>query len=120
MAEVRLRKNFQGVLISKQSFNSLWIRIEFDYKGPTQMLDFEYSTGKKGLWGDYDQESPTYHQDKKVYHSVGWTRYYYTLQSIPLSFWGTREIGDCAVEVVIRGEGVFDDAVLWDAYTVNL
>ena len=24
------------------------------------------------------------------------------------------------MEVVIRGEGVYDDAVLWDAYTVNL
>jgi len=119
MAEVRLRKNFYGNLIPKVSADSLRVTVEFDYKGPAQTLDIEISSGKKGLWGDYDQESPTYHTSKYV--SVSDTPWSYSkTYTISLSFWGDRKIEDCAVEVVIRGEGVYDDAVLWDAYTVNL
>ncbi len=117
--EVKLRKNFYGTLIPKVSSDSLRVKVEFDYKGPAQTLDIETNTGKKGLWGDYDQESPTYHDSKYVSKSDTFRSYTFT-RYIPLSFWGTRQIDDGAVEVVIRGEGVYDDAVLWDAYTVNI
>jgi hypothetical protein len=117
--EVKLRKNFYGTLIPKVSSDSLRVKVEFDYKGPAQTLDIETNTGKKGLWGDYDQESPTYHDSKYVSKSDTFRSYTFT-RYIPLSFWGSRQIDDCAVEVVIRGEGVYDDAVLWDAYTVNI
>ena len=117
--EVKLRKNFYDTLIPKVSSDSLRVKVEFDYKGPAQTLDFETNTGKRGLWGDYDQESPTYHDSKYVSKSDTFRSYTFT-RYIPLSFWGSRQIDDGAVEVVIRGEGVYDDAVLWDAYTVNI
>jgi len=119
MAEVRLRKDFYGNLIPKVSSDNLTVTVEFEYKGPAQTLDIEVNSGKKGLWGDYDQESPTYHTSKYVSKSDTF-RSYSKSYTMPLSFWGSREIDDCAVEVVIRGEGVYDDAVLWDAYTVNV
>ena len=119
MAEVKLRKNFYGTLIPKVSSDSLRVKVEFDYKGPAQTLDIETNTGKRGLWGDYDQESPTYHDSKYVSKSDTFRSYTF-IRYIPLSFWGTRQIDDCAVEVVIRGDGVYADAVLWDAYTVNI
>ncbi len=119
MAEVRLRKDFHGTLIPKVSSDSLRVKVEFDYKGPAQTLDIESNTGKRGLWGDYDQESPTYHDSKYVSKSDTFRSYTFT-RYIPLSFWGSRQIDDCAVEIVIRGEGVYADAVLWDAYTVNI
>lgn len=119
MAQVRLRKDFYGTKISKVSADSLLVTVEFDYKGPAQTLDIEVNSGKKGLWGDYDQESPTYHTSKYVSESNTF-RSYSKSYTMSLSFWGTRQINDGAVEVVIRGEGVYDDAVLWDAYTVNL
>lgn len=117
--EVKLRKSFYGTKIAKVSSDSLQVSISFNYQGPAQTLNVETNTGKRGLFGDYDQESPTYYDSKAV--SASDTPKGYTFsRSIPLSFWGTRQIDDCAVEVVIRGEGVYDDAVLWDAYTVNL
>ncbi|MBA7684504.1 hypothetical protein ES703_92904 [subsurface metagenome] len=117
--EVKLRRNFYDTLIPKVSSDSLRVKVEFDYKGPAQTLDIETNTGKRGLWGDYDQESPTYHDSKYVSKSDTFRSYTFT-RYIPLSFWGSRQIDDGAVEVVIRGEGVYDDAVLWDAYTVNI
>jgi len=119
MAEVRLRKDFYGTLIPKVSSQSIRVYIEFEYKGPAQTLDIESNTGKRGLWGDYDQESPTYHDSKYVSESETFRSYHFS-RTIPLSFWGTREIDDGAVEAVITGEGVHDDAVIWDAYTVNI
>lgn len=120
MAEVRLRKNFYGTKIPKTSYDTLLVFIGLNYKGPAQTLDIELNSGKRGLWGDYDQESPTYHfPGRPVYASDTFRSYTFGI-GMPLSFWGDRKIDDCAVEVVIRGEGVYDDAVLWDAYTVNL
>ncbi len=119
MAEVKLRKDFYGTKIPKVSSDSIWITVGFKYKGPAQTLDIETNTGKRGLWGDYDQESPTYHDSKAVSASDTFRSYTFS-RSIPLNFWGTRQIDDCAVEVVIRGEGVYADCVLWDAYTVNI
>lgn len=119
MAEVKLRKDFYGTKIPKVSSDSIRITVGFSYKGPAQTLDIETNTGKRGLWGDYDQESPTYHDSKAVYASDTFRSYTFS-RSIPLSFWGDRRIDDCAVEVVIRGEGVYADAVIWDAYTVNI
>jgi len=119
MAEVRLRKNFYGTSIPKRSTQTLNVYVFFDYTGPAQTLNVEVNTGKRGLWGDYDQESPSYYENIAVNkHDIPYEIGYY--KSIPLSFWGTREIDDCAVEVVIKGKDVYDDAVLWDAYTVNL
>lgn len=117
--EVRLRTNFYGLSIRKYSYQNLGVHISFQYKGPAQTLEVEYNSGKKGLWGDYDQESPAWHRSVVVPAS-GTFKPYTTNNIIPLSFWGTRKIDDCAVEVVIRGQGVYDDAVLWDAYTINL
>lgn len=119
MAEVRLRKNFYGTLIPKVSSDSLRVTVEFEYKGPSQTLDIEVNSGKKGLWGDYDQESPTYHTSRYVSESDSF-RSYSKSYTMSLSFWGDRKIEDCAVEVVIRGEGIHKDAILWDAYTMNL
>lgn len=118
MAQVRLRKDFYGSLIPKVSSDSLLVTVKFDYKGPAQTLEIETNTGKRGLYGDYDQESPTYYDSKAVTASDTLKSYTFS-RSIPLSFWGDRQIDDGAVEVVIRGDGVYDDAVLWDAYTVN-
>lgn len=117
--EVRLRQNFYGSKIPKTSADYLRITISFSYKGPAQTLEIETNTGKKGLWGDYDQESPAYYDSKTVYKSDTLRSYTFS-RMIPLSFWGDRQIEDCAVEVVIRGQGVYADAVIWDAYTVNL
>lgn len=116
--EVRLRLDFYGTKIPKVSSDNLSVTVLYDYKGPAQTLDIEVNTGKRGLWGDYDQESPAYHYAREVYASDILKRYG-LLAKIPLSFWGDRVIDDCAVEVVIRGEGVYADAVLWDAYTVR-
>lgn len=117
--EVRLRKDFYGTKIAKVSSDSLMVLVPFTYKGLAQTLRVEVNTGKRGAWGDYDQESPAYYYDKAV-SSTDTLAYYSLIAFIPLSFWGTRKIDDCAVEVVISGEDVYDDAVLWDAYTVNL
>jgi len=119
MAEVRLRLDFHGTKIPKTSADSLRVNISFSYKGPGQILEIETNSGKKGVWGDYDQESPTYRDSKTVYKSDTFKSYTFS-RTIPLSFWGDRQIEDCAVEVVIRGEGVYGDAVMWDAYTMNL
>ncbi|KKN87045.1 hypothetical protein LCGC14_0263150 [marine sediment metagenome] len=119
MAEVRLRKDFNGTQIPKTSADYLRISISFSYKGPAQTLAIETNTGKRGVWGDYDQESPAYQDSKPVSQSETLRSYSFS-RNIPLSFWGDRQIDDCAVEVVIRGEGVYADAVIWDAYTVNL
>jgi len=119
MAQVKLRKDFYGTKIAKVSSDYLYVTIEFDYSGPAQTLEIEVTSGKRGAWGDYDQESPAYYHSKSVYES-DYLRHYSFSCGLPLSFWGTRQIDDCAVEVVIRGEGVYDDAVFWDAYTVNL
>lgn len=119
MAQVVLRQNFYGTKIPKVSSDNLSVTVLYDYKGSAQTLDIEVNTGKRGLWGDYDQESPAYHYAREVYTSDTLKRYG-LLAVIPLSFWGSRKIDDCAVEVVIRGEGVLESAVLWDAYTVNL
>lgn len=118
MAEVRLRTDFYGSKIPKVSSQSISVTLGFKYKGPAQTLSIETSTGKKGLWGDYDQESPAYYDSKSVSASDTLKSYTFT-RSIPLSFWGTRKIDDGAVEVVISGQGVSADAILWDAYTVN-
>ncbi|MBA7483200.1 hypothetical protein ES707_18711 [subsurface metagenome] len=119
MAEVRLRTDFYGTKIPKHSWGYIVAYGAFDYKGPAQTLDIEISTGKRGLWGDYDQESPTYHISKSVKASDTFFSHVFS-KTIPLSFWGDRKIDDCAVEIVIRGEGVYADAVLWDAYTMNI
>ncbi len=117
--EVRLRQDFYGNKVPKTSSDNIRITIGFSYRGPGQTLNIETSTGKRGLLGDYDQESPAYHDSKVVYKSSTPRNYSFS-RSIPLSFWGDRRIDDCAVEVVIRGEGVYNSAVIWDAYTVNL
>jgi len=117
MAEVRLRKDFYGSLIPKVSSDSLRVNISFSYQGPAQVLDIETNTGKRGAWGGYDQESPAYH-DSKAVSASDTPRSYTFSRYIPLSFWGLRQIDDGAVEVVIRGTGVYDDAVLWNAYTI--
>lgn len=119
MAEVRLRKNLYGKLVPKVSSDKLIVIVFFTYQGPAQTLEIETNTGKKGLWGDYDQESPAYHDPKAVGASEA-PVYYSFIKLIPLSFWGSRKISDGAVEVVVKGQGVYDDAVIWDAYTVNL
>lgn len=116
---VRLRGEFNGNLVPKVSSQSIKVVVDFDYMGPAQVLDIESSSGKKGLFGDYDQESPVYHDPMPVSESSAFARYTFT-RDIPLSFWGSRKINDCAVEVVIRGTGVYADAVIWNAYTVNL
>lgn len=117
--EVRLRTDFYGTKIPKVSAQAIWVVVGFKYKGPAQTLTIESNTGKKGLWGDYDQESPSYYDSKPVSASDTLKDYQFN-RSIPLSFWGTRKISDCAVEVVISGQGIYADAVIWDAYTVNL
>lgn len=119
MAQVRLRKDFYGTKIAKVSSDSLRVTVSFDYQGPAQTLTIETNTGKRGLLGDYDQESPTYH-DSRAVSASDTPRGYTSTRYIPLSFWGSREIDDGAVEVVIRGQGVYGDAVMWDAYTVNI
>ncbi|MBA7709598.1 hypothetical protein ES703_118519 [subsurface metagenome] len=119
MAEVKLRKDFTGTLVPKVSTDNLYIDLNFTYKGPAQTLSIDTSSGKKGIWGDYDQESPTYRNPFPVSKSD--TPRSYTFRCyIPLAFWGDRIIEDCAVEIKISGEGVYDSAVLWDAYTVNV
>jgi len=115
--EVRLRQDFYGTKIPKTSADYIRMTISFNYNGPDQTLEIEINTGKRGIWGDYDQESPAYYFPKPVY---AWAKSYMFNTGIPLSFWGDRRIDDCAVEIVIRGEGVYADAVIWDAYTVNL
>lgn len=117
--EVRLRKDFYGSLIPKTSSGYIGINVSFEYKGPAQTLQIEFNTGKRGIWGDYDQESPTYYNQRSVSASDVFKKYGIG-RLISLSFWGSRQVADCAVEIVIRGQGVYDDAVLWNAYTVNL
>jgi len=119
MAEVRLRTDFYGSKISKNWTNYLGIHILFKYKGPAQILNIEVNSGKKGLFGDYDQASPTDYYTKSVNASDDFVSYFFDC-GMYLNFWGERQISDCAVEVVISGQGVFADAVIWDAYTVNL
>lgn len=118
MAEVRLRTDFYGSKVPKTSSDWLKVIIGFSYKGSAQPLLIEASTGKKGLWGDYDQESESGYFEKPVSASDTLKPYTFDL-GIPLSFWGTRKIDDGAVEIVISGSGVFADAVLWNAYTMN-
>lgn len=117
--EVRLRTDFYGAKIPKTSADSITVTVGFSYKGPAQTLQIETNTGKRGLLGDYDQESPAYYDSKPVSASDTLRSYTFS-RSIPLSFWGSRQIDDGAVEVVISGSGVSADAVVWDAYTVNL
>jgi len=120
MAEVRLRTDFYAPYkITKNWTNYLGIHILFNYKGPAQILNIEVNSGKKGLLGDYDQESPAYYYDKSVNASDAPADYFFDC-GMYLNFWGDRQISDCAVEVVIRGVGVYDDAVIFDAYTMNL
>jgi len=119
MAEVKLRKDFTGTLVPKVSTDNLYIDLNFTYKGPAQTLSIDTSSGKKGLWGDYDQESPAYRNSFAVSKSDTPRSYTFPCY-IPLAFWGDRVITDCAVEQKISGEGVYDSAVLWDAYTVNV
>jgi len=119
MAQVRLRKEFYGTLVPKVSTDNLYIDLTFTYKGPAQTLTIDTTSGKRGAFGDYDQESPLYRNSFPVTESD--TPKTYTFRCyIPLSFWGDRVITDCAVEQKISGEGVYDSAVLWDAYTVNV
>ena len=117
--EVRLRTDFYGTLVPKVSSQSILITVGFNYKGPAQTLSIETNTGKKGLWGDYDQESPAYYDSKAVSASDALQNYTFS-RYIPLSFWGDRQIDDGAVEVVISGQGVYADAIIWQAYTVNI
>jgi len=118
MVQVKLRKDFYGTLIPKVSSDSLKIIIDFKYKGPAQTLRTEVNTGKKGIWF-YDQESPRYFINTPVYTSDSFRTYSYST-TIPLDFWGDRQIDNGAVEIVIKGEGIYSDAVLWDAYTMNM
>lgn len=120
MAEVvTLRQDFYGTKIPKVSSDSLMVLVPFTYKGPAQTLKVEVNTGKRGIYGDYDQESPAYYYNKTVSKSDT-LAYFSILAFIPLSFWGSRKIDDCAVEVVFRGQGIYTEAILWNAYTVNL
>jgi len=117
--EVRLRKDFYGSLLPKTSLSWIGINVEFDYKGLAQTLTIEFTTGKRGLWGEYDQESPIYYNTRAVSASDVFKSYGIG-RAIPLSFWGDRQIDDCAVEIKIKGQGISESAVLWNAYTVNL
>ncbi len=111
--------DFQGTKIPKVSSESIKVDIKFTYRGASQTLEIQTDTGKMGAFGGYDSESKQFYDSKQVVTSD--TPREYTLsRTIPLSFWGDRQIDDCAVRVVIKGEGIEIESVLWDAYTVNI
>ena len=112
--------DFVGTLIPKMSSDNLSITCNYKWTGLGQAIEVWFSAGKKGLSGEYDQESGAYKQSVTLPTATTPLSKSIT-QVIPLSFWGTRQISDGAVEIVFKVSGISDVIVhIWDAFTVNL
>ena len=112
---------FTGNLIPKMSSDNLNIKCDYKWTGLGRAIEVWFSAGKRGLAGEYDQESGAYKQSVTL--PTATTPLSLSIsQIIPLSFWGTRDISDGAVEIVFKVGAGFDDVIVhvWNAYTINL